>query len=89
MWNVKRVVAGDEFDAALHEVGQESDVAGQPVQFGDDQGGAPDAAGRDRGEKPRPIGALAGFDLLHFRNDQAVAVRDFLRGVYALAAIDF
>jgi len=51
--------------------GEERYVAVQAVQFGDREHGAPHAAGGDRGEKLGSVGAFAGPDLLHLRDDLA------------------
>ena len=56
---------------------QEGGVTRQPVQLGDDQCRATRPAGAQGERQLRPIPALAGLDLLEFRDDRAGAAATY------------
>jgi hypothetical protein len=68
-----RKIDGLEFDARLHEVGDESHISGEPVQLGDDQGGPVETACRKCLRKPRPIIFAPAFNLGVFGEQCAAA----------------
>jgi hypothetical protein len=58
------IIAGDEFDVAVHHAGDEGNVPAQPIKLRDDQLGAPAlAADRQSPGQLRPIVPLAAFHL--------------------------
>ncbi len=64
-----RIVARDEVDPTLHEVGDKGEVAAQSIEARDDQRRAPPPRHIERAREFGPIGALARFDLGEGRHD--------------------
>jgi hypothetical protein len=78
------VVAGDEVDTRVHEVGDERHVAAEPVEAGDDQRRLVTLGLGQRRAQLGPIGVLAAFDLGVVGDDLAAGAPHLARDGLAL-----